>query len=74
MNPPNCPEFRPNEKYWAIVNNLLKKDGIACSYVKGLLKKSNFFAGKVSEKFVQNLMASVSKHARSFFQPPNKIT
>lgn len=27
MNPPNCPEFRPIEKYWTLVKSYLNKNG-----------------------------------------------
>jgi hypothetical protein len=34
MNPPNCPQFRPIEKYWAIVKNKLNKNGGAARDAK----------------------------------------
>lgn len=38
-NPPNCPELRPIERYWALVKRNLKKDGSLSENMQGMKKK-----------------------------------
>lgn len=66
MNPPNCPQLRPIEKYWAIMKHKLSKNGGVCHDAAGMLKKWNYFAGKVSQSVVQTLMGSINRHVRAF--------
>jgi transposase len=66
MNPPNCPQLRPIEQFWAIVKRKLKKSGKSATDAKQMLQKWNFHAGKVSTELVQKLMGSITKHVREF--------
>lgn len=68
MNPPNCPQFRPIEKYWAIVKRMLKKNGGVVQNVEEMHRKWNYFAGKVTLEGVQRLMGSINKHVRKFLR------
>lgn len=34
MNPPNCPQLRPVERYWAHIKRILKNDGRAVKTAK----------------------------------------
>lgn len=68
MNPPNCPEFRPIERYWAIVKNLLNKNGGSCKNAEEMLKKWNYFAGKLGLSDVQKLMGSIKRRVRAFIR------
>jgi hypothetical protein len=60
MNPPNCPQLRPIEQFWAIVKRKLKKSGRSATDAKQMLQKWNFHAGKVSTELVQKLMGSIT--------------
>lgn len=66
LNPPNCPQFRPIEKYWAIVKAMLKKDGGRVENANEMRKKWNKYATKVTPATVQNLMAAINKNVRDF--------
>jgi hypothetical protein len=70
INPPNCPEFRPIEKYWAIVKRKLHSNGKAMTTAAQMLLKWNHFAGKVQKVVVQRLMATISKNVRKFLRSP----
>jgi hypothetical protein len=68
MHPPNCPELRPIEQYWAIVKRIMKKSGLAVHNVPAITKKWNQCAAKVTNGLVQKLMATISKRTRLFFR------
>lgn len=68
MNPPNCPELRPIEKYWAIVKNKLMKNAGAANDVPTMTRKWNQNAGKVSDGLVQKMMSSIKTKTRKFFR------
>ena len=38
INPPNCPQFRPIERYWAIVKRVFKKTGKAAGNMQEFKK------------------------------------
>lgn len=64
MNPPNCPEIRPIEKFWAIMKAKLRKDfkpsGTIDQFRKDWLKASK----KIDNTVVQNLMSTVRRKVR----------
>lgn len=63
-NPPNCPEIRPIEKYWAIVKKILKKTRNSARDKRDLGKKWSAAAKKVSEGCVQDMMSSMRSKIR----------
>ena len=65
-NPPNTPELRPIEKYWAIVKRNLKKTKKTAKDEQQF--KANWLsaAKKVDKVAVQNLMTGVKRKARQF--------
>lgn len=65
-NPPNTPELRPIEKYWAIVKQNLKKTQKTVSSEKQFKVNWRSAAKKVDKVTVQNLMAGVKRKARQF--------
>lgn len=67
MNPPNCPELRPIEKYWAIVKRYLKKNGGTVNDAKTMLRKWNQQAEKVQSPVVKRLMGGINGKVSSFF-------
>lgn len=68
QNPPNCPIFRPIEKYWAIIKNKLRKKGGEVKDAKSMIIKWNKAAAELQRKDVQKLMSSVRRHVRNFFR------
>lgn len=68
MNPPNCPQLRPIEIYWAIVKRKLNKTGGVARNAQDLRRKWNACAEKVSERLVQELMGGVNRKTREFIR------
>lgn len=68
MNPPNCPEFRPIERYWAIVKKKFKNTSATIKNVKQMQRTWDNCAQKVGEGVVQRLMGSLKRKARVFIR------
>lgn len=68
LNPPNCPQLRPIEKYWAIVKRSLNKTGGAANNKASMYQKWNKAAAEVTPKGVQVLMGSIKKKVREFIR------
>lgn len=68
INPPNCPQFRPIERYWAIVKRNLNRTKGRVSNASQLRVKWNCQAAKVSRETVQNLMGGIIKKVRLFLR------
>ena len=66
MNPPNCPELRAIERYWAIIKSMLKKDGRVIKTVQGMRRKWIQTSSKMPSHIVQKLMMSSKKNLRKF--------
>lgn len=66
INPPNCPEFRPIEQYWAIVKRKLRGCGKEVTNAQQMRLKWNKFADTVSPATVQTMMASITSKVRQF--------
>lgn len=66
-NPPNCPELRPIEQYWALVKRKLSGKKQEVKNVKHFKQIWNGAASKVTERTVQNLMTHVKRKVRNFF-------
>jgi hypothetical protein len=71
FNPPNCPELRPIEKYWAIVKRKLMKSGGSADTVEKLRHKWCTHADTVSKESVQKLMGTIKKKTREFIRGKN---
>lgn len=63
-NPPNCPELRPIEKYWAIVKRKLLKTKCSTVDESQFKKKWKKASDQVTEEDVQRLMAGVKAKVR----------
>lgn len=68
INPPNCPQLRPIERYWAIVKRVFKKDGKANRTMAVFKKNWNAAAKKCDQSAVQNLMKRVKSKVREYYQ------
>lgn len=62
-NPPNCPELRPIERYWALVKKELKKTKQSSRTVQDFRRKWKTASEKVEETTIIRLMEGI----------PNKI-
>lgn len=67
-NPPNCPEFRPIEKYWALIKRELKKTKATALTVENFRNRCYKAADKVGESVVRTLMATVNNRVRTFLR------
>lgn len=65
-NPPNCPELRPIEKYWANLKRKLKKSKKVCNNHKDFQIKCRQAAALMNSEHVQTLMKSVKRKVRLF--------
>jgi len=68
LNPPNCPEFRPIEKYWAIVKDIFRKTRAAITNDKSMLAQWNKCANKVARSLVQDMMSSIKRKVRDYIR------
>lgn len=66
MNPPNCPELRPIEKYWALIKMKLRKWPKVVKNANSLTVNYNKVAAKFDRKSVQNLMGGIKRKTREF--------
>lgn len=69
-NPPNCPELRPIEKYWALMKRSLKNTKKVSQNERDFQNKWRRAYRVVDENTVQNLMNGVKKKVRAFYQNP----
>jgi hypothetical protein len=65
MNPPNVPQCRPIERYWALVKAELRKTGKTAKDEKEFLKMYNEAARKIPRETVANLMSSMRRNLRA---------
>lgn len=68
FNPPNCPQFRGIEKFWAVVKGNLKKTGSSAKTIDSLKKKWIQQANKVSPDVVRALLGGLNKKVRDFIR------
>ena len=66
LNPPNCPQFRPIEKFWGIAKGYLRKSGKTKSTAKDLIREWTLVGKKIAKDTVQKLMSSISVNVRLF--------
>ena len=68
-NPPNCPELRVLEKYWAIIKRKMKKTKKLCRNIKGI---KIFKKALNSFDSVRKLMGTTKAKARNFSRFPQE--
>jgi hypothetical protein len=68
FNPPNSPELRPIERYWALMKRKLFKTGGAVKDTANLLRKWNLHAYSFAISSVQKLMGSINRKTRKFIR------
>lgn len=66
MNPPNTPELRNIEKYWALLKREVKKRCSAAENLKSFKEKVSRAAKAIGPSGVQSLMSSVQSRVRKF--------
>lgn len=64
MNPPNCPELRPIERYWAIMKSKLSGESRFCRTAPAMLKYWNRHCSTITIADVQTLMRGVKSKVR----------
>lgn len=72
LNPPNCPQFRPIEKFWAIGKGYLRKSGKTINSAKELVKEWSAVGKKITQTTVQKLMSSIVANVRLFIRNKEK--
>ena len=70
INPPNTPEPRPIERYWALTKAKLRKDGRCARNVDEFKKFYLSIQKKVGTNTVQNLMKGIKRKLREFQRKP----
>ena len=65
-NPPNCPELRPIERYWALVKRRLKSTSRRVDDIKKFRTSWNNAAKGVSETTIKALMEGIPKKISDF--------
>lgn len=66
-NPPNCPELRPIERYWALMKRALKKTKRTAKNEKAFRNNWRRAYTEVDESTVKKLMSNLNKKTRDFF-------
>ena len=64
MNPPNCPQLRPIEEFWALTKAHLRKHVSAAETIQQFEKDWKKVSKLVAKKSVRNLMRNVRKKVR----------
>lgn len=67
LNPPNCPELRPIEKFWAICKRHVFETRKEAKDLPAFKKIWNNSAKKVTQDVVQTLMKGVLRKVRAFY-------
>lgn len=65
-NPPNTPELRPIEKFWAIMKKKLKKSGKTFKTDEALKKNWEKLCKEAGQSLAQDLTSSVKRNVRAF--------
>ena len=71
-NPPNCPELRIIEKYWAIIKRKTKKTKMLCRNIKDIKISFKKPSNSYDSYSVQKLMGTTKAKARNFIRFPQK--
>lgn len=64
MNPPNCPEVRPIERYWALMKRFLQKNTKAATSLPDFKRKWTKASENMTTTVVQNLMQNIKRKVR----------
>ena len=67
-NPPNCPELRPVERYWALVKRDLKETKGATKSLQDFRRKWKRASEKVAESSIKSMMEEVPEKINKFCQ------
>ena len=73
-NPPNCPELRPIERYWALVNRELKSTGKESKNMQDVKNKWNAATSttsKVTDTTVKTQMEGIPEKLYKFCNNSN---
>lgn len=65
-NPPNCPELRPIERYWALAKRNLKGTKGASKNEADFKRKWKVASGKVTDRTVKKLMGELTGKIKKF--------
>lgn len=65
-NPPNCPELRPVERYWALVKRELKSTKKVSRNIEDFKRRWSNCSKKVSETTIKSLMEGFPKKVHEF--------
>lgn len=68
VNPPNCPELRPIERYWTLVKREIKATKQVTKEVKDFREKWSSAARKVSNNTIKSLIKGVPEKLKFFFK------
>lgn len=68
LNPPNCPELRPIERYWAIMKRWLKRTKGCIQTTNQLRLKWRLQEKNVPKEVVRNLMSGLNGKVRKFLR------
>lgn len=68
LNPPNCPELRPIEKFWAICKRHVFETRKEAKDLPAFKRIWNNSAKKVTQQVVQTLMEGVLRKVRAFYR------
>lgn len=71
-NPPNCPELRPIERYWALIKRELKTTKKEARNIKDFRNKWKAATKKVPETTVKALMKGLSEKVKDFSKNKKK--
>lgn len=64
LNPPNCPQLRPIEKYWALMKSSLRKNGKLSNDIVDFKKEWSRISKMFTKDSVQRLMRGVKSKVR----------
>lgn len=65
-NPPNCPELRPVERYWALCKRELKNTKKVTTDIKDFKQKWTTSSKKVEKSTIKNLMEGLPEKVKNF--------
>ena len=65
-NPPNSPELRPIEQFWALVKQKLMKTGKTANNKKDFIRMWKNAASKIDSQIVKTMMEGVKRKVREF--------
>lgn len=65
-NPPNCPELRPIERYWALVKKKLKATKGTCKDTTAFKRKWCAASQQIQEETIKALMRGVPEKVKNF--------